>query len=93
MAVSDKVREVAVAICQAEGENPHAKQPTERGRAHPVEKWETKVAHAQAAINALREPTPAMKQAGRDAIPVSLSDRATKNCFSAMIDQARRPNP
>ena len=90
LSVSETVRKMAAAICEAEGENPHAAQPNGRDARHPAKRWEAKVAQAQAALGALREPTPAMKQAGRDAVPVAISDRAAKDCFHAMVEQAKR---
>ena len=90
LTVSETVRKVATAICEAEGENPQAAQPNARDIRHPAKRWEAKVAQAKAALGALREPTPAMKQAGRDAVPVAMSDRAAKDCFHAMIEQAKR---
>ena len=90
LSVSETVRKMAAAMCEAEGENPHASPPNARDARHPVKRWETKVPQAQAALGALREPTPAMKQAGRDAVPVAMSDRVAKDCFQAMVEQAKR---
>lgn len=101
--MTDKLEEVARAICKVRGHNPNMRVEEYGQSSHQYWEWELFTKEAKAAIEAMREPTDEMKIAGIDVSPmgrvkyddggalgkwVSYDTDKTGEIWQAMIDKA-----